>query len=302
MTVTAPFSRRAAGAKAWVQGDFPQSARTALLHLLYDLVLSEYVGGWVEIDKEVRRIARETPLEYERENSETSRNARIDAEIILSGLSWPKVFDFCERLQSHLATAVRGWHEYREAFVVLTDREEVQRYIADELQRIFQEENLGYSFVEGEVRRRGRFHTRQLIAKAESTIGDPRLDNAHAHFTKALRYFDHPSKPDFENCVKEAVCAVEAAARRLFPHIKANTLGDVINRIQGSSEGQLPKPLANTITGLYAYRGAGDGVSHGGSDGGKATQAIAEYALGLAASQIILLYEVASEAEANVPF
>lgn len=38
------------------------------------------------------------------------------------------------------------------------------------------------------------------------------------------------------------------------------------------------------------------------NDGGKATQAIAEYSLALAASQIILLHEVASEAEADVPF
>ncbi len=301
MTVNAPFSRREMGAKEWVQEDFPQSARIALLHLLHDLVHREYVGGWVEIDKEVRRLAREAPLEYELGDSETLRNARIDTEGILSRLPWPKVFDFCERLQSHLATEVHEF-DFNGNREVLTDREEVQRYMADELQRIFLEEHFGYSFVGGEVKRRGRLHTRKQIAKAEPTLGDPRLDDARVHFAKALRCFDHPSKPDFENCVKEAVCAVEAAARRLFPHIKAKTLGDVINRIQGSGEGQLPKPLANTIGGLYAYRGAGDGVTHGGADGGKATQAIAEYSLALAASQIILLHEVASEAEADVPF
>jgi hypothetical protein len=212
------------------------------------------------------------------------------------------MFDFCERLHSHLASAVRHWDDFAHDWDVVTDREEVQRYVAEELQRIFLEEHLAYTFVQDEVRRRGRSHTRQQVAKAEPTLGDPRLNNARAHFAKALQYFDHPSKPDYENSVKEAVCAVEAAARHLFPHTNAKTLGEVVNRIRGAGEGQLPKPIADTLTGLYAYRNAGDGVSHGGADGGKATQAIAEYALVVAASQIILLHEIASAAKANVPF
>jgi hypothetical protein len=302
MAVKPPFSRHVVGAQAWVQNDFPESARTALLHLLHDLVDRKYVDDWIDIDKEARRIAREAPQEYNRDEPQSSRDARISTEKILRALPWPKMFDFCERLQSHLASTVRQWDGYNHDWDVLTDRGEVQRYIAEELQRIFLEEHLGYSFVQDEVQRRGRNHTRQQIAKAEPTLGDPRLNSARAHFAKALQYFDHPSKPDYENSVKEAVCAVEAAARHLFPHINGKTLGEVINRIRGAGEGEMPKPIADTLTGLYAYRNAGDGVGHGGSDGGKATQAIAEYALAVVASQIILLHEIASVAKANAPF
>jgi len=301
MAVEPPFSRRTTGSQ-WVQDDFPNTARTALNHLLHDLIDRGYIEGWIDIDKEVRRIARDNPKVYSRDKVASIQDARVSTETILQTLSWEKVFDFCERLYSHLASDICSWNGFANEWEVEIPREEIQNYISDELQRIFLEEHLAYSFLQGEIRRRGRSHTRKQLSKAEPTLGDPRLNSARKHYVKALAYFEHPSKPDFENAVKEAVCAVEAAARHLFPKAKAKTLGKVINRIKGTQEGQLPKPLADTITGLYAYRNAGDGVSHGGADGGKATRHIAEYALAIAASQIILLHEIASAAEADVPF
>lgn len=300
MATNPPFSRRFVGSQPWVQDDFPRTARTALLHLLHDLIGRKYVSGWIDLDRELRRIGRESPEEYDQEDA--TREARISSEKLLTSLPWAKLFDFCERLHSHLASAVKEWIPFSEDYEIKQEREEVQRYIADELQRIFLEEHLAYSFTQGEVRRRGRSHTRQQIAKAEPTLGDPRLTDAREHYRKAMRYFDNPTEPDYENSVKEAVCAVEAAARRLFPETKAKTLGEITNKIRGNQEGQIPKTLADTITGLYAYRNSGDGVAHGGTDGGKATRAIAEYALALAASQIILLHETALAAEAEAPF
>ncbi len=298
MSVKPPFSRRIVSSQ-WVQDDFPDSARMALLHLLHDLVDCRYVNGWIEIDREIRRINREAPQIYDHQKVDSVQNARLSAEQLLRTLEWQKIFDFCERLQSHLAASIDDWNGHVEI-----DRGEVQLYIADELQRIFLEENLAFTFdhEQGEVQRRGRGHTAQQISKAEPTFGDPRLNSAREHFRKATQYFNNRARPDYENTVKEAVCSVEAAARTLFPHVNAKTLGEVIKQIQGSGDGQLPKPLADSITGLYAYRNAGDGVSHGGADGGKATPAIAEYAMAVAASQIILLHEIASLPKADVPF
>jgi len=52
---------------------------------------------------------------------------------------------------------------------------------------------------------------------------------------------------------------------------------------------------------LYGFRSSGDGVGHGGAEGGSATKELAEYALAVAASQIVLLVDVAA-AEGDVPF
>jgi hypothetical protein len=76
------------------------------------------------------------------------------------------------------------------------------------------------------VHRKGRKHTADLVSRADVVLGDPRLDSARKHYAKAAQFFRAPTKADYENAVKEAVCAVEAAGKALFPEAKAATLGD----------------------------------------------------------------------------
>jgi hypothetical protein len=217
------------------------------------------------------------------------------ADELLFNMEWDKVFDFCERLYSYLAREVMGFDE------VTTSKNEVQEYIASELQRLFLEEHLAFEFSRGLVHRRGRRHTADRVTRAQMVLSDPRLRKALAHFNKALKYFRNVSEPDYENAVKEAVCAVEASARALFPSGGA-TLGDIVKSITGSGVGQLPKPIAQTFHGLYGFRSGGEGVGHGGTEGGAATKELAEYALGVAASQIVILVDLAAASEPDVPF
>ncbi len=180
-------------------------------------------------------------------------------------------------------------------------RSTAQEYIATELQRLFLEEHLAFEFSNGLVQRRGRRHTANQIAGADLVLVDSRFSSARAHYNKAKKYFRNVSQPDYENVVKEAVCAVEAVARALFPD-KGWTLGKVVNSITGSKIGQLPDPIANTFHGLYGFRNSGEGVGHGGSAGGSVTKELAEYALAVAASQIIFLVDFAKSLEEDVPF
>jgi len=43
-------------------------------------------------------------------------------------------------------------------------------------------------------------------------------------------------------------------------------------------------------------------VGHGGADGGAATKELSEYAIAVAASQIVLLVDLAAALEPDVPF
>jgi hypothetical protein len=141
------------------------------------------------------------------------------------------------------------------------------------------------------VQRRGKRHTINQINKAEKALSDQRLEAARKHFSKSLRHFRDREKPDPENTVKEAVCAVEAAAKELFPDAKVATLGDFVKWATGSD--LLPKTIGQTFTGLYAFRNSGEGVSHGATSGGVVTAELSEYVLGMAASQIVLLADLA---------
>jgi hypothetical protein len=200
---------------------------------------------------------------------------------------------------SHLSIAVGHWDSNAQEWVIDTQKSAVQEFISVELQRLFLEENLAFEFSGGMVLRRGRRHTASQVAGADLVLGDARFTTARAHYNKALKFFRNVSHPDYENVVKESVCAVEAVARVLFPD-GGSTLGEIVKSITGSESGQLPKTIAKTFDGLYGFRNSGEGVAHGGSDGGAVTKELAEYSLAVAASQIVFLVDFAKEDD--VPF
>lgn len=296
-----PFSARNRGQHRQIDNDFPSSARTGLMHLMLDLVEREYVTGWHAVARELQRIARLPPVEYNSSSVSDRRQAKADTEGTLETLRWDKIFDFCERLYSHLACEV-CYYDQDGDYNVKTPKSEVQACIADDLQRLLLEEGLAYEFADGLVRRRGRKHTVDVTTRAQVVLGDPRLSGARKHYDKALQFFRHPSKPDYENAVKEAVCAVEAAGKALFPAAKSATLGDLAKWFVTTKDVVVPKALAQTITAVYAYRSAGDGIGHGGAAGGPATAEVAEYVLAVCASQVIYLVDVSNAQEVDLPF
>jgi AbiJ N-terminal domain 4 len=292
-----PFSARNRRESALIEEDFPLPARTGLLHLLNEAINRDYVAGWEAVAKELRRISREGLRDYSNSVAGIAQ-AQQDGEIYLYQLDWDKLYDFCERLHSHLA---RGIVRERYDEVIEITKAESQQFIAEELQRLFEEESLGYEFRDGLVQRRGKRHTTDQINKAERTLADLRLQAARKHFSKALRHFRDREKPDHENAVKEAVCAVEAAAKELLPEAKAATLGDFVKWATNRKPHLMPSVIGQTFTGLYAFRNSGEGVSHGATSGGIVTAELSEYVLGIAASQVILLADLASEDE-EAPF
>lgn len=298
---TPPFSARLAGQHRKTEEDFPFSARNGLLHLLSDLLQRSYIESWIVLAKELHRIGRRTLTEYDEHSKSSVEQAKVDVDSVLMKLHWPKVFDFCERLYGHLAYDPSHEDHFGNPKFDFS-RSDAQAYIANELQRLFLEEGLVYEFSEGAVRRTGRKHTMDKLTKSQAVLGDPRLIDARGHFDKALKFFRHATNPDHENAVKEAVCAVEAAGKVLFPMSKATTLGDLIKWLDKSPDVSLPKSIGQTLTGVYAFRNGGEGVAHGGATGGKVTPEIAEYILAVCASQVILLVDLENASEAEIPF
>lgn len=291
-----PFSARNRSETRLIDDDFPASARTGLLHLLNDAIERGFVSGWHTVAKELRRLTRAAPQQYDSKRIDSMQQARNDVETYLQGLEWARVYDLCERIHNSLAEGSMYQANFLETITIT--KTESQQFVAEEMQRLFDEENLGYEFRDGLVQRRGKHHTLAQINKAEKVLVDNRLHAARQHYSKALRHFRDREKPDFENAVKEAVCAVEAAAKELFPDAKANTLGDFIKWASNTTRGQLmPPSISQTFTGLYAFRSSGQGVSHGGATGGHVTLELCEYVLGIAASQIVLLVDLSTSVD-----
>jgi hypothetical protein len=296
---TPPFSARNAGSHRQIDRDLPDTARVALVHLLYHLVEHEYVEGWPALARELQRIARIAPSEY-RKTDTGVREAQAECQRIVEAMAWDKALDFTERLHSNLVQET-GFRDQEGEWQVTKTRKDVQSLVASELQTIFLEEGLAFEYRDGVVQRRGRKLTVDRVSRAEVVLGDPRLDNARRHYAKALQFFRDPSKADYQNVVKEAVCAVEAAGKALFPEAKAATLGDLTKWLV-TGEAQMPKSLAQTFSGMYGFRSGGEGVGHGGASGGKVTAYVAEYTLGVTASQIIYMVDLANAQEPDIPF
>lgn len=297
---TTPFSARYSLHSKQIDNAFPKTARTGLTHLLFDLVERQYVAGWTSIAKELQRIGRHQPSAFNLSNAIYRKEAETVAIAVIEELDWLKIYDFCERLYGHLAQEVGFDGQW--GYEISVTKEEIQQYIAQELVRLFLEEDLAYEFSGGIVRRRGRKHTVEASAKAHLVLGEPILSGARKHYEKALQFFRSPATPDYENCVKEAVCSVEAAAKILFPEAKAATLGDFAKWLSASKTIEVSKTLCQTITSIYAFRSGADGVGHGGGTGGKVTKEVAEYILAVCASQIIYLVDLSDQASEDIPF
>src|ERR1051326_9102725 len=124
-----PFSARNRREKDWIEEDFPSSARTGLLHLLKDAVDKDHLSDWSVVAKELRRIARVSPHVYS-SSIQSIEQARRDAEVYLNQVDWEKVYDFCERLYSHLAHEVYD----RNSEMVTITKAQSQLFFAEELQ------------------------------------------------------------------------------------------------------------------------------------------------------------------------
>lgn len=296
-----PFSTQLKGKSSNISSDFPPSARRGLLHIVYDLAEKEYISDWGVIARELQRLAREKPIEYDPNYSNSMDQAKVDLEDILDAIPWERAYDFCERLHNHLAADV-GYVDQYGNYEITTPRSQIQDYIEQEISILFLEEGLAYDFTQGTVRRKGRRHTADMAIRSQVVLGDPSLNSARIHYEKAISFFKDAKKPDFQNTVKEAVCSVEAAAKALFPQSKATTLGEFVAWLSKNPNIGVPKTIANSISALYAFRSGGDGVTHGGSNGGEVTDEIAEYILSVCASQIIYLVDVANKAESDIPF
>lgn len=83
-------------------------------------------------------------------------------------------------------------------------------------------------------------------------------DPVSVHIKKAIQLYADRTNPDYDNAVKEAISAVEAAAKMLTGQENA-TLGKAINKLK--NQGNMHQTLAEAISKLFGW--ASDTVRHG---------------------------------------
>jgi hypothetical protein len=180
------------------------------------------------------------------------------------------------------------WDEFCDACQVLweTLNEQDRDWFSNTLNVLLGRHYFGYELRDGLMERVGARVHEAAIAQARGILRDPDLSGPDQQYQKAIAFFNRRPAPDCENCVKEAVSAVEGVARVLL-NDKSIVLSEAIKRLK--KEKKVQPNLVKLLDSLYAYRGDAEGVAHALTGEKEVRIEEAEFVLGVSASAIVYL-------------
>ena len=285
-------SRFGIESKPIIDSDFPESARIGLWYVLRRTVELNRTEGWVRIAEELLRLQRLKKTISDDEAADLSYS-------VLNQLEWKKIYIFCERIYEKLLCPQISY-DYNGNPETVYELDQVRQDYEADINQLLGEEAIVYRLRSGEFYRPGRVHSQKIASKASIVLLDPILRDARQHFSKARQFFEKVPEPDFPNAIKEAVSALEAATKNLFP-TNQKDFEKIIKSIKDASGESIPPTIINGLLAPYRFRGAGHAVAHGGATGGQATAAVAEWAMTVVAASIIYLKDIAQSLDVEPP-
>ncbi len=257
------FSRRKGlgrGANTLVYDKASLTLRIGFWNLIEDLVnhhslpivLPDYVQLYRRITSRFR-IKRVEGIDY---------NEGIKS-MVLSSFKWNEIFDSIEFLFQQVSYF--DWDERERDFVTHAGLVGTARYnYTIMVNELLSSENIGWKLKKGELERIGsEIIDREVIEITRQLLKGRRFAGPNKQFDKALGFFNKRPAPDLENCVKDAVGALEGLVRILLDD-KYITLGDGTKNLVGKSV--IRKPLDRTFHALYGFVSSEPGSRHGAFD------------------------------------
>jgi len=149
---------------------------------------------------------------------------------------------------------------------------------------ILAREGIPWKLEEGKVVRALNQQAAEQIKEVRVLLRDPKFKGPDEQFAKAIEHLNKRPEPDEENCVKDAVGALEAIA-----NITAGTSGKQLNDLlrEEPFRSHIHQTLIQSIDKVYAYRGAAPGASHGQVGPSVVGLAEAKWVLSMSATTIL---------------
>jgi hypothetical protein len=236
----------------------PQRVRNGLVNLLFRIAPDER-DEWESLG---------STLHY---RLDLDPYAEKNPSQILHGLNWDEWCDACEFI----------WRWFRDS-----DRNDLADQFSNELNELFLRNYFGYEMRNGALEVIGARAQDEAVAMARGILRDVSLKGPDEQFQKAIAFYNRRPEPDCENCVKEAVSAVEGVARILLED-HSLTLSDALKRLR--SDKDIHPTLIQMLEKLYAYRGDAEGVGHALTGEKEVRIEEAEFVLGTSASAVVYL-------------
>lgn len=121
---------------------------------------------------------------------------------------------------------------------------------------LFEREYVGYRFVTGKI---VPITDKIEMQEIEEACQTP-FEGARIQLQKALGFLSDREHPDYKNCVKESVCAVESICKIIIGDDSA-TLGKALKKLENCGL-ELHHALREGISSLYGYASDKGGIRH----------------------------------------
>lgn len=179
-------------------------------------------------------------IDYPLEGSSTLEKLK---DGVLNSFSWFEVYDFIEIYLSFLEGDNRN--------------ERTKQY-----NKILEHGKSGYRIIAGEVVPLMGESEIQCIEQAATTP----YYSVNQHIQKALSRYSDRNYPDYENSIKESICAVEAVCCIITGMSgQQATLGSAIKKLK-EKDIHIHGAMEKAFLALYGYASDEDGIRHGGID------------------------------------
>jgi hypothetical protein len=257
--------------------DAPQTLRIGFWNLLEDLIkMDNLPNAYSLYDPYTTQLRIARSDKHDREKSVLK---------MIQDCYWYQFYDLCE-LTFTLMKDAYEYDGYGNETLYKKARECRYDYTV-KLNKILSEECIGWQLRKGQLQRVSSEHMdKAVIRPACAVLKSQRLAGPDLQFGKALNFFNRRPKPDIENCIKEAVGAMEAVAKILTNRPK-ETLGKILPGLV--QDGLVKKPLNRIMESVYGFRGDQPGVGHGQYKPSDLDVAEAEFVLHICASAILFL-------------
>lgn len=178
------------------------------------------------------------------------------------------------------------WDEFYElcelTFTLLYQRARFQ----NEVNELFGHEVMAWHFEEGEIVPTRPVEISEIFEEVKGLLSDPMYLGPNEQFRKANQHLSKRPEPDTQNCVKDAVGALEGVAQKVTQQPK-QTLGGLLSN--GYLIPFLPTQLHGVVERLWAYRSDEPGVGHANTGTSTVGFEEAEWVLAMCATSMVFL-------------
>jgi hypothetical protein len=233
--------------------DAPKKLRIGLWNIIQDYVrqnnLSDYESLYLKLTS-FFRLEREENINFFQ---------KIEY-FILNKLSWNDIFDLVEFLFTQVVYC--DYDEEEERWRTFPEHVGEIRYsYTVEINNLLSKENIGWRLKKGKLEREGsEFLEKETVRVVREILKHPNFVGPNNQFNKAIEFFSKRPKPDLENCVKEAVGALEGVVRILLDD-KNITLGEAVKKLL--KVGKIRKPFNKIFDTLFGFASNEPGSRHG---------------------------------------